>query len=217
MAPPPNPAHTVLIAPFPVPVPTTTPALTASVACRVVFGLLACALCSVPLRLLHKNGEFAATVFVANLVGLNCLLVINTLIWHDDNTDDWWAGYGWCDVHPYIYVPMLMIQSTSILAITRNLAEQVGLLRANPLTVRERRRKNLVQALIMFPLPLLQIAWIYPMTAQRYVVTTLVGCEWRVHGSWPWVLFYLLPGPVCSLVSGFFVGMLSGSAVHPHS
>lgn len=195
--------HPLVLSPFSED-PITTPGLTVNLVCRVVFGILANFICWVPLRLLYRNGEFAAVVFISNMMGLNVLCVINSLIWRDNNMSEWWAGYGWCDVHPYLYVPMMSLYTTAVLAISRNLCEQVGMLRANPLTVREKRRKNLVQALIMFPIPVLQLAWIYPLTAQRYAIVTLVGCDWRVHGSWPRVIFYIIPAPVVALLSGYF-------------
>ncbi|ROT38797.1 hypothetical protein SODALDRAFT_277871 [Sodiomyces alkalinus F11] len=176
----------------------------ANLVCRVVLGIIANIICLVPLRLLYRIGEFSAVVFVANMIGLNCLTVINALIWRDDNMTEWWPGYGWCDIHPFLYRPMMTLFTTSVLAISRNLSVQVSMLRAHPLTVREKRRKNLVQALIMFPVPLIQIAWIYPITAQRYTIATLVGCDWRVHRSWPRLVFITLPTPILSLMSGYY-------------
>lgn len=205
----------MVLAPLPVPDPVTTPALTANFVCRVVLGISSIIICLVPLRLLYRNGEFAAVVFVANMMGLNLLTVTNALIWRDDNMTEWWPGYGWCDLHPFLYVPMMALFTTSVLAISRNLSVQVGMLRAHPLTVREKRRKNLVQALIMFPLPLIQMAWIYPITAQRYTIATLVGCDWRVHRSWPKLVFFSLPIPVLALLSGYYASKHSRSFLFP--
>ncbi|KAM0281346.1 hypothetical protein ACHAQH_003614 [Verticillium albo-atrum] len=196
--------QTTILSPFPVPDDVSPTSLTANLVCRVVFGLLTNVICLVPLRLLWRNGEFSAVVFIVDVMCLNMLTVINALIWRNDDTTQWWAGYGWCDLHAFLYVPLMCLYSTSCLAISRNLSEQVNMLRANPLTHREKRRKNLIQALIMFPIPLIQMAWIYPLTAQRYIIITLVGCDWRVHGSWPYFVFFLLPAPLLALTSAFY-------------
>ncbi|KAH6694712.1 pheromone receptor [Verticillium dahliae] len=197
-------AQTLVLSPFPVPDDVSPTSLTANLVCRVVFGLLNNLICLVPLRLLWRNGEFSAVVFIIDVMCLNMLTVINALLWRNDDTTQWWAGYGWCDLHAFLYVPLMCLYSTSCLAISRNLSDQVNMLRANPLTHREKRKKNLIQALIMFPIPLIQMAWIYPLTAQRYIIITLVGCDWRVHGSWPYFVFFLLPAPLLALVSAFY-------------
>jgi hypothetical protein len=184
----------------------TTPLLTANLICRVFFGILANMACLVPLKLLHRNREFAAVVFIVAILLINTLHIANALIWRDDNLAGWWSGYGWCDLHVYLYSPLLAVYATCVLAIMRNLADQVGLLRANPLTVGEKKRRNLIQALIIFPLPLLQLALIYPLTAQRYAIGTLVGCSWVVDRSWPVVVFFILPNPILALIAAWYAG-----------
>jgi pheromone a factor receptor len=194
----------IIIRPFDVPDPITYPTLIFNLVLRTTMGFLAIFACLVPLRLLYRNKEFAAIVFVVNDLGLCLINTINALIWHDDNMDDWYTGFGWCDLHPYLYVPMMTLFTTSVLAHSRGMAEKVSLVRASPMTKRERRRNYLMQSLIMFPLPIVQLAWMYPLTAQRFVLTTLVGCDWRVDGSWPWLTFFILPIPILSIIAGIY-------------
>lgn len=191
---------TLIIAAPSVP-PYTTPALTANLVFRVLLGIMANIICIVPLRLLYTNGELAAFVFIVNLMFKNILTVVNALIWRDDHVESWWPGYGFCDVSAFLHNFTLGLFATCLLAITRNLAIQVGLMRANPLTVREKRRKNLVQALIMFPLPLLQLVLTWLLTAQRYAVGTLIGCSWIGYGAWPYLVFFLLIPLAVSLMT----------------
>jgi pheromone a factor receptor len=98
------------------------------------------------------------------------------------------------------------LYSTCLLAIIRNLAHQVGLMRVNPMTVGERRQRNMIQALIMFPLPLVQLAFIWPLTVQRYVVGTLVGCSWAAQPAWPYLVFYVLPPVVFGFLTAGYGG-----------
>ncbi|KAI5465620.1 pheromone A receptor-domain-containing protein [Mariannaea sp. PMI_226] len=173
---------------------------------RVVLSLIANFICVVPLKHLYHGSEFAAVVFIANLMVVNLQVIINALIWRNDNTDNWWPGYGMCDLNPYLHNISVSLYVTCLLAIIRNLAHQVGLLRANPLTVKEKRRRNLVQALIMFPLPIIQLAWIWPLTSQRYVVATLVGCAWSAWPSWPYIfLFCAAPVFIAIITAGYAI------------
>ncbi|KAF4816899.1 Pheromone a factor receptor [Colletotrichum tropicale] len=184
--------------------PYTTPSMKANLICRVVSACLANLVCLIPLRNLYRNGEFAAAVFVSTVILLNLLTVVNSLIWRDDNIKEWWRGWIWCDIHPYLYQPALTIYATSIAAIMRNLAEQVNLDRAGPLTTIEKRKRMWFQALIIFPLPVIQVGWLYPLAGQRYVIGTLKGCLWSTTPNWPCIVFFLLPIPVVTLMTGFY-------------
>ncbi|WZH44649.1 pheromone A receptor-domain-containing protein [Fusarium acuminatum] len=182
----------------------TTPSLTINLISRVLLAIIANLACIVPLKNLYRNGEFAAVVFIANIQWANLDTIINALIWRNDDTSEWWSGEGFCDLNPYYTNFTNALFGTCLLAIMRNLAQQVGLLRANPLTVHERRRRNLVQALIMFPLPLLQVAWVWPLTTQRYAVATLAGCSWVAWPSWPYMAFFVIAPVVVALVTSVY-------------
>lgn len=186
--------------------PYTTPSMKANLVCRVVSACLANLVCLIPLRNLYRNGEFAAVVLVSTVILLNLLTVVNSLIWRDDNIKEWWRGWIWCDIHPYLYQPALTIYATSIAAIMRNLAEQVNLDRAGPLTTIEKRKRMWFQALIIFPLPVIQVGWLYPLAGQRYIIGTLKGCLWSATPNWPCIVFFLLPIPVVTLMAGFYSG-----------
>lgn len=173
---------------------------------RVVLGIVANLACVVPLKQLYRSGEFSAVVFIGNMMFVNAKNITNALLWPTDDTDSWWPGYGLCDVNPYIHNVTVSLYVTCLLAIMRNLAQQVGLLRANPLSGRERRRRNLVQALIMFPLPLIQMAWVWPLTSQRFVVATLVGCAWSGWPSWPYIFFFSAAPVLISVITAGYAG-----------
>ncbi|KAH6998681.1 pheromone A receptor-domain-containing protein [Ilyonectria sp. MPI-CAGE-AT-0026] len=199
-------ADFIVVAPGPE--TTTSPALTANLILRVVLGILANLVCVVPLKHLYRGGEFAAAVFIGNIMAANFKNVVHSLIWRDDNTDSWWPGYGLCDFYPYFHNVTVSLYVTCLLAIMRNLAQQVGMMRANPLTVRERRRRNLGQALIMFSLPVIQLAWVWPLTSQRYIVASLVGCTWSAWPSWPYIVFFVAAPVFVSLFTTFYAVLI---------
>ncbi|KAF3075524.1 Pheromone a factor receptor [Trichoderma lentiforme] len=179
----------------------TTPSLTVNLVCRIFFGILANLICLIPLQLLYRNGEFAAVVFILNMELENLRNIVNALIWRNDDVKSWWPGYGLCDVDGHLHNFCISLYATCLLAIMRNLAIQVGSLRANPPSRREKRRRNIIQALIIFPLPLVQVAWTYPLAQQRYYVGTLVGCFWPTASAWPTIVFEILPQAVVSVIT----------------
>jgi len=176
--------------------PTDPAQVTANVACRIILGILANLSIWVPLRILYRHGEFAAVVLMSSTMLLNILTIVNALIWRNDDTSSWWLGYGYCDVFPYVYNPLLMVYNTSIFAIMRHLADKISLMRADSPSVREMRRRNLIQALIIFPVPVVQMAWMYPLALHRYAIFALTGCTWMPFGSWPLLVFVILPSPL---------------------
>lgn len=188
--------------------PYTTPALAANIVFRFLLGLTANFVCLVPLRLLHRNGELAAAVFIANIELQNLHTIVYSLIWRHDDMENWWPGYGLCDVGIYFQNFSTSLFATCMLAIMRNLAHQVGLLQANPLTVKEKRRRNLVQVLIMLPLPLAQLVLTWLLMPQRYAVGTLIGCSWISYASWQYLVFFILAPVVVSLITVSYAGKL---------
>lgn len=189
--------------------PYTTHALTANLVFRVLLAVIANLVCLVPLRLLHRNGEFAAVVFILTMEFKNIETMLNALIWRDDNVAEWFPGYGLCDMGSFIDNFANGVYATCLLAIMRNLAQQVGLLRANPMTAGEKRQRNLVQALIIFPVPLLMVGMTWPLSAQRYAVGTLVGCLWVADPSWPYLITFVLPHILIPLATTAYASTLN--------
>ncbi|KAK8048407.1 a-pheromone receptor PreA [Apiospora phragmitis] len=157
--------------------------LRANLVCRVLFAILGTLLCWVPFRLLLRNGEFAAVVFIVGVVLMNLFTVVNSLLWRDD---DWGP---------------LTVYAAAIFAVMRHLAQQVGLMRVAALSPREKRRRSLVQALIIFPMPLVQLAFTWFDLAQRYIIGTLVGCSATYDNSWPKIFVYSVPPMIFALGS----------------
>ncbi|KZL79708.1 pheromone receptor [Colletotrichum incanum] len=197
-------ARTSLLVPKPPSAPYTNPYLQANLVCRVILALLANAGCWVPLRNLYRQGELAPAVFVGTVIVANCLTIANALTWRNNNVHEWWDGQVWCDLHAYIYQPLMPLYWLSIVAIMRNLAQQMGLSRASPLSSREKRRKRLVQASIVFPIPIVQMGLLYPISSQRYRIAALTGCMWSSHPSWPFFVFFLIPRLVAVLLSVYY-------------
>ncbi|OIW33834.1 mating type pheromone G-protein coupled receptor [Coniochaeta ligniaria NRRL 30616] len=186
------------------PPPYTNTSLQINLFFRVFLGILANLLCWVPMRLLWKNGEFSAAVYCVTTMTLNLYYVVNALLWRDDNVKDWFAGYGWCDLQMYTVFALETLYAACLSEIMRNLAKKVAMMRATSLSSSEKRRRILVEALIIFPFPLLQVIMTYFVLAQRYNVSTLIGCTNFYYRTWPYVVVYHVPTNVFSILSVFY-------------
>ncbi|KAK8090227.1 hypothetical protein PG997_005188 [Apiospora hydei] len=175
--------------------------LQANLVCRVLFAIIGTLLCWVPFRLLLRNGEFAAVVFIVGVVITNFFTIINSLLWRNDYWGLWWDGQGWCDLQVWLAGPLGTIYAAAIFAIMRHLAEQVGMMRVTTLSAQEKRRRNLIQALIIFPIPIVQLAFTWFDLAQRYIIGTLVGCSATYDNSWPKLFVYSAPPMLFALSS----------------
>ncbi|KAI1143769.1 pheromone A receptor-domain-containing protein [Hypoxylon sp. FL0543] len=180
------------------------PSLQANLAFRVILAIVGTSLCIVPFRLLWRNGDFAAVVLILDVALMNFITVLNSLIWHSDNWDNWWDGVGLCDLEVYIWMPLQTVYAAAIFAIIRQLARQVKVARATEPSRGERKRRVLMQAAIIFPVPLFQLLFTWFDLAQRYNIGTGVGCTPVFDNSWPRFLVYDAPNPLFVLASAPF-------------
>lgn len=177
------------------------PSLRANMVFRVLFAIISSVLCWVPLRLLWRNGDFAAATLVAQVLVLNAFTVFNSIAWNSDNWDEWWDGQGVCDVQVYLVTPLHTIYAACIFTIVWQLSKQVQVSRATQLNRQERRKRVLVHAAIIFPLPAFQLLFTWFDLAQRYNIGTLIGCMAVFDNSWPRFVVYDAPNPIFVLAS----------------
>lgn len=176
--------------------PFTDTSLQVNLFFRVALGIIAIFISFVPARLLWWNGEFAGTVFCLNIIISNFFYVLNALIWHDNNVETWWAGYGWCDLQVYIVFALQTSYNICLFEIMRGLASKVSAQQLGALTAAEKRRQHLISALIIFILPLLQVVLTYFILMRRYNVSTLAGCTAVYDPNWIFLLFFVIPSPL---------------------
>ncbi|KAI0887137.1 pheromone A receptor-domain-containing protein [Annulohypoxylon maeteangense] len=177
------------------------PGLTANLSFRVILAIVGTVLCWVPFRLLWRNGDFAAVVLIIDVALMNLVTVLNSLIWNSDNWDNWWIGTGLCDVEVYTWMPLQTIYAGAILAIIRQLAQQVKLTRPSQLSRNKRRMRAFIQATIIFPPALIQLLFTWFDIVQRYNIGTLIGCMVSFDNSWPRLIVYDGPPTVFVLAS----------------
>ncbi|KAI3336515.1 GPCR fungal pheromone mating factor [Xylariaceae sp. AK1471] len=168
---------------------------------RVILAFIGILLCWVPLRLLVRNGEFAAVVLIVDVAIMNLITILNSIIWHGDDWNTWWDGAGLCDVEVYLSGPLQTIYAASIFTVMYHLTQQLKVIRSPRLDRGEKVKRNLIQAAIIFPVPFVQLLFTYFDLAQRYIVGTLIGCSAVYDSSWPKNLVYDAPPAMFALLS----------------
>ncbi|TGJ81294.1 hypothetical protein E0Z10_g7471 [Xylaria hypoxylon] len=178
----------------------TNPGLMANLVARVILAFAGILLCWVPVRLLIRNGEFAAVVLIVDVAIMNLFTIINSIIWHDDDWGTWWDGTGLCDVEVYLSGPLQTIYAASIFTVMYHLAQQVKVTGAGH-DRSQMTRRNFIQAAIIFPIPFVQLLFTYFDLAQRYIIGTLIGCSAVYDSSWPKALVYDAPPAMFAVLS----------------
>lgn len=181
------------------PYATSTPGLAANQICRIILALVGNLLCWVPFRLLARNGEFVAVIFIGDVMVINLFTIFNASIWPNDDWNSWWDGTGYCDVQTYLLLPMQCLYAACIFAIMRNLAQRLRLRRVNNLSQPERRRQHLMEALIIFPVPIIQLALTWFLLTNRYVIGTITGCYGMFDQSWFKIFVLIFPPAMFSI------------------
>lgn len=185
-----------------------TPGMLANIIFRYILNLSAAVACWVPMRLFHKNGELAGTAMVVATATLNFYYALNAVIWHNNDISNWSRGYGWCDIQLVSWIPLETLNSAAVCAVMQNISNQVSLIRASGLTSEERRRKQITQALIIFPIPALQLILYYFVIAMRYNISGIIGCQAVFEANWVFLIFFILPCPIFAVAAAYFAGEL---------
>ncbi len=110
-------------------------------------------------------------------------------------------GYGWCDIQVYLIFALDTLYSACVFEIMRTLANKVALSRATGLSSSEKRRRTMISASSLFPIPLFQVAFTWFILSQRYSIAPLIGCLSNYDSTWPFLVFYVLPAPLLTIAA----------------
>lgn len=182
---------------------------------RSILHFAAVVSCLVPMQLFCRSGELAGATLVISGAIMNLYHLTNTLTWHNDDVANWPRAYGWCDIQLASAVPLETLVAATTCTILRNVANQISSLRATTLTGNEKRRKNLIHALIIFPVPLLQAFLYFFVIGMRYNISGIIGCQAIFQTNWVFVVFFLLPCPTFALCAGYYAGKPMVAIPHP--
>ncbi|TVY64335.1 Pheromone a factor receptor, partial [Lachnellula suecica] len=181
-----------------------------------IFAALSIFIIYIPMNDFFRKRNFAMCSMITAVTLMNFYCLVNAAIWHNDDFNTWWTGEGLCDIEVNTRYMMSVALATSMACFTKNLADVF-----NPdsysfvQTTSMKRRKLAIDILFCWGVPVLQIALHYVASTGRYDISPVWGCADNFDSSWPFVVFYLLPFPVFSLLSGYYaVLMLIGLLKH---
>lgn len=163
--------------------------------------------CCVPLRLLCRVKTIAAFALVVNVIIQNIFTLVNAAIWPNNNWSTWWNGAGLCDIEVLLRGPLYTLVATSICGITRLLATAVDT--ENPRlneTRALRRRAVIIDVVVCFTVPVLQIVLHYIVQAERYGIVSIYGCIDIVDESWPTMVIENIWPSLFALISSYYAG-----------
>ncbi|CAN8097230.1 unnamed protein product [Discula destructiva] len=184
-----------------------TPLMTTNIVFRFVLNLGAAFACWVPLNLFYRHRELAGAAMVMATAIMNFYYGINSIIWPNNDIASWFGGFVWCDVQLALWTPLETINAAAICAVMQNIANQVSLMRASSLTPQEKRRKHMVQALIIFSVPVLQLILYYFTIGMRYNISGIVGCQAVFQANWVFLVAFILPCPLFAVAAAYFAAL----------
>lgn len=172
-----------------------------------IFSLFSTAIIIIPFVWHYRNKNVAACTLFAWLVLSNLFTFINAIIWPNEDFASWWDGTGLCDVEGKLSWPMFTGIPCSICCIVRSLARVLRVDRANLNTTKKQRRRMLiVDLLICFLVPFLQLAFHYCIQPNRYLIIAIGGCAPSFDSSWPTIpVMYIWP-PIFALAACYYSG-----------
>lgn len=142
---------------------------------------------------------------------MNFYYGIDSIIWPNNDFQTWFKGYGWCDIQLVLWIPLETLNAAAICAVMQNIANQVSCMRASGLTGHERKKKHVIQALIIFPVPVLQVILYYFTIGMRYNISGVVGCQAVFQTNWIFLVFFILPCPILAVAATYFAGKRGAS------
>jgi pheromone a factor receptor len=141
-------------------------------------------------------------IFLANLFTL-----INSLLWPTNDYANWFSGIGLCDIETKLQLPIITGIAAATACLTRELAEALDTKSAKVTsTRRDRRNKIIIDSLLCFALPTLQIILHWLVQDVRFFLAVLAGCGASYDASWPTVVIMYIWPVIFSLLSCIYSG-----------
>ena len=154
------------------------------------------------LHLRNKNVGFASLIF--SLVIMNLFSFINALIWPRDDMENWWYGYGLCDIEVRIMVGAWIGLPTALVVITSDLAKILDTERLLVSTsYAGKRRKFVLDMTLCFGIPILFMILYYAVQSERYYIFGITGCQPAIDNSWVGIVLIFLWPALFSLIFGY--------------
>ena len=152
-----------------------------------------------------KARNLAASSLVFWILIANLMNFINPLIWPTDNVEDWWYGYGLCDIEAKLQIALWLGVVGSIVCIMRDLAHVLDTdsttLSSSPA---HRGRQIAITTLFCFGGPAYAVAVHFIVQPSRYFIFAISGCTASFVNSWPKLLLIFIWPPVLCVVAVYY-------------
>lgn len=169
-----------------------------------IFNGLAMLIVYLPMRDFYRKGNFAACSMIFAITMLNLYQFINAIIWQNDNQSTWFSGVGLCDIEVYSRYMFTTALLTTMACFIKNLADVFNTEEHSfAATSTMRSKKLFIDILFCWLLPVSQSIVHYFITLGRFGVFPVYGCYDEMDNSWPYIVVYLIWGPIFTLFAAF--------------
>lgn len=183
--------------------------ITANGVALPIMALISIAISYVPLLSLIRVRNIAVITLVILSAFSNFLVFLNAVIWPNDNHATWFNGHGLCDIEVSLKNPLYTLLATCICCLMKDLAQAVDL--ENPRLYESRamrRRRIIVDVLIIFAVPVMMTALHFVVQQRRYAVVAIYGCIDWLDGSWLRLVLMSIWPVVFSVPTCYYAGRL---------
>lgn len=154
-----------------------------------------------------QNRNLAAAGLVFWIILVNLMNTVNALIWPRDNIDQWWLGYGLCDVEIELMVGANLAGPGCVICIMRRLANVLDTDNTILSLSKSQRRKRLALELTLcFGVALLMMPINYIIQPSRYAITSIAGCITTWSPSWPTIVLVFMWPLIFCVIAAYYAG-----------
>lgn len=190
----------------------TSPNLQAQAITLPLFSSISIALIIIPFVWHYRNKNLPACTLFAWLILSNLFTFVNAIIWPNEDYASWWDGAGLCDIEAKLYWPIFTGIPCAVCCILRNLAKVLRIDRATMNTTKKQRRCMLiVDCLICFLVPFLQIVLHYCIQPNRYIIEAVGGCAASFDQSWPTIAIMYVWPVIFALAGCYYCGKFTST------
>lgn len=138
---------------------------------------------------------------------MNFFNFINPLIWPRDNIDQWFNGYGLCDIEVRIFVGLSVGLPSCTAMILRKLAKVMDTRSIRVSIDRNKRiRENVLELLWCWGYPVVMILVYYVVQPLRYFIHGISGCVVAYNLSWVSIVLGAMWPPITVVVAAYYGG-----------
>ncbi|KAF4636654.1 hypothetical protein G7Y89_g1433 [Cudoniella acicularis] len=164
-----------------------------------------------PWRDFWRKRNLAACSMIASNTIVLLYTTINAIIWPNDDWSTWWEGVGLCDLEVTTKWPLTVVTNLALVCFVKNLASVFNT-RKNSFvkTSAMRRRQYIVDFLIIFTLPIIQVAVWPVLSTGRFSIFAVTGCVGTADPAWPTILIIIATYPIYDCLGAYFAKVKLG-------